>query len=153
MVGCKTLTIWNRMMLFKQKFVVDRLNYNWDTPVISFSCCLLSAIWLNSLESKANPVPAHRARAPLFEIFKRFIFEYFDSIILINFIVINMQCLQCVFSYFLLYSHQKSIGYVWRGIKSISRAPKLYRAGTEPSGSKIPWSATENKRAHASAEG
>ena len=32
--------------------------------------------------------------------------------------------------YFILYSHSKSIGYVWRGIKAIFRPQKLYRAET-----------------------
>ena len=47
--------------------------------------------------TKADPAPAHRARAPLFENFKGCIFENFESITRINFIVINMQCLQYVF--------------------------------------------------------
>ena len=34
--------------------------------------------------------------------------------------------------YVIQYSHYKSIGYVWRGIKTISRPQKLYRAGTAP---------------------
>ena len=34
--------------------------------------------------------------------------------------------------YFILYSHYKSIEYVWRGIKTISRPKKLYRNGTAP---------------------
>ena len=32
--------------------------------------------------------------------------------------------------YFILFSRYKSIGYVWRGIKTIFRPQKLYRAGT-----------------------
>ena len=47
--------------------------------------------------AKADPAPAHRARVPLFEIFHVFIFENFECRTRINFIVINMQCLQCVF--------------------------------------------------------
>ena len=46
--------------------------------------------------TKADPAPAHRARAPLFENFSWCIFEIFDSKTRINFIVINMQCLQYV---------------------------------------------------------
>ena len=41
--------------------------------------------------TKADPAPAHRARAPLFEHFKGCIFENFESITRKNFIVINMQ--------------------------------------------------------------
>ena len=72
-------------------------------------------------QQKADPAPAHWARASLFEIFKGFIFENFDCRTRINFFAINMQCLQCVF-YFLL-SLQKH---------KMDRAP----------GSKIPGSAT-----------
>ena len=32
------------IMSFKQEFVVDRLNYNWDTLVMLLSCFLLRAI-------------------------------------------------------------------------------------------------------------
>ena len=46
--------------------------------------------------TKADPAPAHRARAPLFENFSWCIFEIFDSKTRINFIVINRQCLQYV---------------------------------------------------------
>ena len=41
-----------------------------------------------------------------------------------------MQCLR--YMYFILYYHRKSIGYVWRGIKTIFRPQELYRAGTAP---------------------
>ena len=34
--------------------------------------------------------------------------------------------------YIFLYSHYKSIGYVWRGIKTISRPQNLYYAGQRP---------------------
>ena len=47
--------------------------------------------------SKADPAPARRAHAPLFEIFYWCNFGNFDSITHKNFIVINMQCLQNVF--------------------------------------------------------
>ena len=47
--------------------------------------------------AKVDPAPAYRARAPPFEIFYRFIFENFKCRTRINFIVINMQCLRCVF--------------------------------------------------------
>ena len=47
--------------------------------------------------SKADPAPAHRARAPPFEIFYGCIFGNFDSMTRTNLIVINIQCLQCVF--------------------------------------------------------
>ena len=40
--------ILNRMMLFKREFIVEPLNYNWDTSLILFSCCI---IWLDALES------------------------------------------------------------------------------------------------------
>ena len=61
---------------------------------------------------------------PLFENF-----ENIDSITCINFIVSTCN----VYSmYFILYSHYKSMGYVWRGIKTISRHQILYRAGTAP---------------------
>ena len=43
--------ILNRMMLFKREFIVEPLNYNWDTSLILFSCCILSVIWLDALES------------------------------------------------------------------------------------------------------
>ena len=47
----KILKILKRMMLFKKE-LVDLLNYNWDTSVILFSCCwILSAIWLDVMES------------------------------------------------------------------------------------------------------
>ena len=41
--------------------------------------------------------------------------------------------------YFTLYSHYKTIGYVWRGIKIIPRPQEFYRAP----GSEIPGSVTE----------
>ena len=50
---------------------------------------------------KADPAPAHRARASLYENVSGIIFEKFDCRTRINFIVITMQCLQCIF-YFLL---------------------------------------------------
>ena len=31
-----------RIMLFMQEFAVDGLRYNFDIPVILFSCCILS---------------------------------------------------------------------------------------------------------------
>ena len=82
---------------------------------------------------KADPAPAHRARAPLFEHFKGCIFENFESITRKNFVVINMQCEQYVlYSQFLL---KKGIGYVWKDIKTNFRPKKLYRTGTAPPGS------------------
>ena len=68
--------------------------------------------------SSASAPGAH----PLFEIVKWFVFEKFDSLTRINFIVISMHM------YFILYSRYKSIGYVWRGIKTISRPWKNYTA-------------------------
>ena len=43
-------------MLIKLEFTVDGLKYNCDTPVILFLCCLLSAIWLDALESQGSSV-------------------------------------------------------------------------------------------------
>ena len=53
--------------------------------------------------------------------FVGFVLENFDSLTRLIFIVISMH------KYIILYS---SIGYVWRGIKTISGPRKLYRAGT-----------------------
>ena len=64
-------------------------------------------------------------------------FEKFDSITLLLYSTCNVSNM-----YFILSSHYKSIGYVWMGIKTIFRPQKLYRAGTAPPGSSIPWSAT-----------
>ena len=47
--------------------------------------------------AKVDPAPAHQARAPLFEIFKGLILKILDCRTRIDFILINMQCLQCVF--------------------------------------------------------
>ena len=49
--------------------------------------------------AKVDPASAHRMHAPPFEIFKGCtgIFENFNFITHINFIVINIQCLQYVF--------------------------------------------------------
>ena len=46
------------------------------------SILFLKVYWLiqNSLSAKADPGPAHRARAPLFEHFWEFVFENFDCI-------------------------------------------------------------------------
>ena len=44
----------NRMMLTKPEFAVDHLDYNGDISVILFSCCLLSVIWLDALESQGR---------------------------------------------------------------------------------------------------
>ena len=50
------------------------------------------------IRSNADPAPAHRACMPLFENFKGVLLKMFEnSITRINFIVINMQCLQYVF--------------------------------------------------------
>ena len=46
---------------------------------------------------KADPAPARRARVPLFVTFYECILGLSDSITRINFIVINMQCVQYVF--------------------------------------------------------
>ena len=35
--------------------------------------------------------------------------------------------------YFNIYSHNKNIRYVWRGIKTIRSPQEFYRAGTAPS--------------------
>ena len=59
--------------------------------------------------SKADPAPARRARAPLFEIFYWCIFGNFNSITRINFIVINMQCLQYVFLFSTLSTKAKGM--------------------------------------------
>ena len=44
------------MMLFKQELIVNPvcLNYNWDISDILFLRCLLSAIWLDALESQST---------------------------------------------------------------------------------------------------
>ena len=56
---------------------------------------------LNDAIAKADPPPAHRARAPYLKCFKglilRVYFENFDCRTHIDFIVMNMQSLQCVF--------------------------------------------------------
>ena len=76
---------------------------------------------------KADPAPAHQARAPWLKICKNLFLKIVDCRTRKNF-VINMQCLQCVFySLLLLQKHRVKI----------SRPKKLYR-----SGSKIPGSAT-----------
>ena len=49
----KIPNILNSMMFFKKEFTVDHFKYNWDTPVLLFSC-LLSAIWLDTLESQGS---------------------------------------------------------------------------------------------------
>ena len=67
--------------------------------------------------------------APQFEIFYGCIFGKFDSITRINFIVINMQCLQYVF--YALLSLQKHRVCV-KGHQKIFTPQKLYRAGTAP---------------------
>ena len=42
------------MMIFKQEFIEDHLNYNSDTTVMLFSCYLLGAIWLDTLETRGT---------------------------------------------------------------------------------------------------
>ena len=77
----------------------------WKNKTRSFCCritirCyfLLSSVSLFvRVPAKADPAPVRRARAPLFEIFYWCIFGNFNSLLSINFIVINMQCLQYVF--------------------------------------------------------
>ena len=80
----------------------------------------------HTYKAKADQAPAHRACAPLF--------ENVDSITCINFIVINMQCLQHVFHS--LRALQKHRVYMWRASK------QLYCAEPPPPRSEIPGSAT-----------
>ena len=68
---------------------------------------LLLGLWRLKGGSSAD------ARLPVL-IFYGWIFGNFDSITRINFIVINMHCLQYAFYFF---SHYKSIGCMWRASK------------------------------------
>ena len=70
---------------------VDKIQLKGPLTVVQFSF-----LFLFEVHSKADPAPAHRARAPLCENFQGCIFESFASITRINFIVISMQCLQYV---------------------------------------------------------
>ena len=51
---CRIPNIINRIMFFKQEFIVDHLKYNWDTSVLLFLCCLQSVIWLDVLKSQGT---------------------------------------------------------------------------------------------------
>ena len=95
--------------------------------------------------SKADPAPAHRTSDPLFEKKLGCIFENFYSITRINFIVINMQCLQ--YAFYSLLSLQNIQGICEGASKQSSCRPKKsYHAGTVPPVLKIldpPMSTTE----------
>ena len=62
----------------------------------------------------------HWARPPLFE--NIFCFDFVNVQLLLTCNVKNM--------YFFLYSNYRNIGYMWLGIKSISRSQVFYHAGT-----------------------
>ena len=80
---------------------------------------------------KADPAPAHQARAPWLKICKNLFLKIVDCRTRKN-SVINMQCLQCVFySLLLLQKHRVCI----KGHKKISRPKKLYCSGSKISGS------------------
>ena len=88
------------------------------TPVYFYSTKIISTtlkiiFYLTEIKisfAKADPAPARRARAPCLNFFYGCIFGNFDFITRINFIVINMQCLQYVFySLFSLQKHRVSV--------------------------------------------
>ena len=108
-------------------------NFNWNLKIFfSRTNCQfqLKLIWHK--QRRVQRRRTGRSIAPFLKFSRvNFIFEKFDCITRIHFIVTNKQRLQNCIS-FDLYSHYKSTGYVWRGIKSISRPQKSYRAGTAP---------------------
>ena len=60
------------MMLFKQELIVNPvcLNYNWDISDILFLRCLLSAIWLDALDSQGTSSNHYRNLPRVHEIWE-----------------------------------------------------------------------------------
>ena len=65
MLCAKILKIFIRMMLFKQTFIVECLNYYWDIWIMLFLRCLLDAVWLDALRSQSTSCTSKHCKIPL----------------------------------------------------------------------------------------
>ena len=91
--------------------------------------------------AKADPAPARRSRAHMFEISWGFVFVNFDCITRIYYFNCSHHTMFAICTLFSTLT-TKHIGYVWMDIKTNPRSQKFYRAGTAPAGFEIPGSVT-----------